>query len=54
MRVSAHFQNPFNMHSWGFPDANISSPNVGKISGPIDGGYYNWNRQIFLVAKLEF
>jgi len=52
-RFGAYFNNPFNQHSFGAVQSNITAPNVGALVGPT---FFvsNWNRQIQFSGKLEF
>ena len=52
-RFGAYFNNPFNQHSFGSVQSDISSPNAGALLGPTFFAS-NWNRQIQFSGKLEF
>lgn len=51
-RLASYFDNPFNQHSFGQVQRNITAPNAGALTGP--SGYGNWSRTIRFAGRLEF
>ncbi len=51
-RLATYMDNPFNQHSFGTVQRNITAPNAGALIGP--SGYGNWSRVIRFAGRLEF